>query len=384
MGKWTPNGIDYVLAGKMKTVVDRVNARMEPGAPPTHPTISYEQFVEELDLGDSFTSVLFEALVKEMAERRKRKDVNEKRMISRRTQRLLENLHHSTRLLRDSSRGGHVSGRRSLYSSWNPMEFDEFSHWIHDTDVDELAANRPSVLGIGGAAVDDTEDGWDDAPFDVHLSPPATRELHDSYYPSVRPAVAAGLSPSAAPTGGNTHGSSASGATVTRQASLRRSRHRLDAFNEYTARRRVTARAEAEATPANERALDGTSGSMFPSPPLRDWSSAPPPWTVSAGVSVGSSSRAVSGTSRLRRLQQIQASVNAAGAAAAAAPHPSFNPDSSMLYLLRSVSPTPAPIPPPADALGSRSTEIVDLTEPSAQLLTPRSTTPIDDPSHPA
>ena len=488
----SPDGLDYVLTGKMKTAVcvcwrvvlrcprawltlpdwssDSVNARIrldtDPGATPNQPTITYDQFVEDLDLGDSFTSVLFECLVKvsiasflvrarrlrcaivsphlryetqplmqEMAERRKRKSTSDKRMISRRTQKLLQNLSHPTRVLRDRSDESRLAFRRNMYGGpgWGAVDLegptDDFASWISDLPDDSAAvAGRPAAAASAAPppAGDDSDDMWTEDALDAHLSPPSTRELHDSYYPfrpsdgpgrSTRwpvlarpaletatdwtlPAIYRTPSTTGNPPGsmstGNTQGpASASGATVTRQASLRRTgRQRLDAFNDFATRRRLNTRLDAETSTASDRAEAASALAAYHAGAAAainrgaTWDAAPPPWTVGAESTttgtVTSSSRALSGNSRLRRLQQLQAQAQAHAAAAASAASASSSsvpssvagtPDPSGIYLLRSVSPTPAPTTGPAVA--SRGVGTGESGE--MQLLTPRSTTPTED-----
>ncbi|KZV94248.1 hypothetical protein EXIGLDRAFT_767310 [Exidia glandulosa HHB12029] len=341
MGKWSPDGIDNVLAGKFKTVVDSVNARikldMEHSATPPPPSITYEQFVEDLDLGDSFTAVLFEALVKEMAERRVRTQQADKRMISRRTQKLLANLHDQTRVLRHEPR---LSRQPTFYADppipgldWDDDEL--LRHTLLDPDDDDDAMDA-DVLESGSRRAAELYDTYYSRPFRRH-APFFPRQSgttpSDSLAPSTgnsddvwsferifrnpdRAAAATGgpLSTAASAASGN----ASSGAGVTRTNTIRRAaRSRAVDFTDFAARRRQSTRTlglgietdpaapgqRAQADDASAPAASGSgsgSASALSGLPHRLWDA---PWNSSTNVLNLSNvpTRAVSGTGRLRR-----------------------------------------------------------------------------------
>ncbi|EJD48498.1 hypothetical protein AURDEDRAFT_112938 [Auricularia subglabra TFB-10046 SS5] len=402
MGKWSANGIDEVLAGKIATVIDGVNARIkldaenetERAAPPA---ITYEQFVEELDLGDSFTSCLFEALVKEMAERRTRSQQAEKRMISRKTQKMLANLSDKTRVLKDEP---HAARRPSVRGAFYASQFPGL-----DWGEDDLAA---------GGAMDTGEDDASEPVLDPDTlsetasasARRATEQLYESYYsrplrqvPSfarIPTAERAGASSIAddvwglerifrasgggggSASGGNTQtANTASGAGVGRQPSIRRTaRNRAVDFTDFAARRRQSNRLglAAEAEAAAQRSEEPTpSSSTAPAAATTAQRFGEAPWNASGFGLSGSAARAMTSSSRLRR---------AAGGLPAEA------------FLLRSVSPPPIAFYPREAA---RTTSAADWmfdfsgsgsggeeAEPAGrraqtaepQMLTPRSSTP--------
>ncbi|KAF7792846.1 hypothetical protein EIP86_003947 [Pleurotus ostreatoroseus] len=82
----TLGSYDDILRDKMKTLVfssstvKRMNLEDD-----TKSSISYEAFVEELDVCDSFTSTMVDILVKEIADRRTRHSAPDRRLISQQT-----------------------------------------------------------------------------------------------------------------------------------------------------------------------------------------------------------------------------------------------------------------------------------------------------------
>jgi len=62
MGKWTPDYVDDVLHAKLKNLVSGAISRS--ALEKTEPMISYENFVIDLDTGDSFTTSIIDILVK--------------------------------------------------------------------------------------------------------------------------------------------------------------------------------------------------------------------------------------------------------------------------------------------------------------------------------
>ncbi|KAK7470325.1 hypothetical protein VKT23_001756 [Stygiomarasmius scandens] len=125
MGKWTSDYYDQVLNTKIKSLVSGAikRARLEKTG---EPTISYENFVEELDVGDSFTSTIIDCLVKELADRRSRPSASDRRLIAERTAKNLRTLSSPFRI---------YWGRSRRSSSRRPME--HITSAPHDIDLEE-------------------------------------------------------------------------------------------------------------------------------------------------------------------------------------------------------------------------------------------------------
>ncbi|KDQ64442.1 hypothetical protein JAAARDRAFT_52391 [Jaapia argillacea MUCL 33604] len=126
MGKWSLEYYDDVLRSKMKNLVSGAikRAKLEKG----EPTITYESFVEDLDEGDSFTTSIVAVLVKELAERRRRENASDKRLIAESTAKSLRDMTVPLCVYRERSGYSRVHRRRSLnltdYMSGPPEEMD--------------------------------------------------------------------------------------------------------------------------------------------------------------------------------------------------------------------------------------------------------------------
>ncbi|THV08249.1 hypothetical protein K435DRAFT_771803 [Dendrothele bispora CBS 962.96] len=120
MGRWTSEHYDQVLNTKIKSLVSGSikRARLEK----TEPTISYENFVEDLDEGDSFTSTIIDCLVKELADRRSRPSASDRRLIAERTAKNLRTLSSPFRIYWGRSR--RPSTRRTEYITQAPHDID--------------------------------------------------------------------------------------------------------------------------------------------------------------------------------------------------------------------------------------------------------------------
>jgi len=62
MGRWTPNYLDSVLHTKITTLV--TGSIQRAALDKSEPSITYENFVKDLDTGDSFTTTFIDILVK--------------------------------------------------------------------------------------------------------------------------------------------------------------------------------------------------------------------------------------------------------------------------------------------------------------------------------
>ncbi|KJA29729.1 hypothetical protein HYPSUDRAFT_60589 [Hypholoma sublateritium FD-334 SS-4] len=231
MGKWTANYTDDVLHAKLSNLV---SGSIRRSAVEKETSISYENFVTDLETGDSFTASLVDILVKELADRRTRNSDNDRKLIGEHTIRSLRMLANSSRSF--SQRIGHTHPRRGANRAeyfTSPMDLDE------EDDEYEIMMDDPSI--IEGARMN--------------------ADLYDAYTPNVWPPSSSTRritgSPSAAEdwaqltlgtpdseTGAPRPWNPVSTITssgLSRQASIRRQRSRVD-FHEYAHRRRSNVR----------------------------------------------------------------------------------------------------------------------------------------------
>ncbi|KAF5387744.1 hypothetical protein D9615_000688 [Tricholomella constricta] len=233
MGKWTPDYVDDVLHSKIKSLVSGAIKRSS--LEKTEPTISYEEFVTDLDTGDSFTTSLIDILVKEMAERRTRPNVNDRRLIADRSAKSLRLLATPLRIYRDRSMGRYHPSRRSAnlsdYLSAPPLEMD----MEEDEDIFERMLDGGPT--IEGARINSdlyeaygTNAGPSSRPVSSPSPPaddPPSPPTQPSHFRSGPWSMTGGL-----PT-----------TMLTRQPSIRRPvRSRTVDFNEFTHRRRSSTR----------------------------------------------------------------------------------------------------------------------------------------------
>ncbi|THH12266.1 hypothetical protein EW145_g110 [Phellinidium pouzarii] len=130
MGRWTPKHYDEVLVTKIENLVNDINGRCkeEHAEEKTKTLLTYENFVESLDEGDSFTISLVEILVKELADRQSRQSPADKKLITARTSESLQALVGTTGVYLRARVG---PAPLSLYDrdpsdSPDDDEFDEF------------------------------------------------------------------------------------------------------------------------------------------------------------------------------------------------------------------------------------------------------------------
>ncbi|KAI9453457.1 hypothetical protein BJY52DRAFT_1288907 [Lactarius psammicola] len=248
MGKWTSEYYDDVLGAKIKSLVSGAVKRSK--LEKSEPSISYEAFVEDLDPGDSFTTMLTELLVRRKG---------------------LRTLAAPQRVYRDRGVRG-LASRRSLnltdYLVVPPEEMEL------DDDNDSLES------AVEGARINyDLYDAYTNPNrlMCPHLSPPPPHLRHvlrstrreswgtlrdaspDAWGPP--PPATATAVPSAPP--------------LTRQPSIRRvpARSRTVDFTDFTSRRRSSGRegnnnATAGDAEADESAAQTTTTSASTFPPL--------------------------------------------------------------------------------------------------------------------
>ncbi|KAF5359010.1 hypothetical protein D9758_004877 [Tetrapyrgos nigripes] len=144
MGKWTSDYYDHVLNTKIKSLVSGAikRARLEKN----EPTISYENFVEDLDAGDSFTSTIIDCLVKELADRRRRPSASDRRLIAECTANNLRTLSSPFRIYCGRSRRS-SSSRRTDYIASSPHEIEPDDD--EEIYMDSLNAEGETITSDG-------------------------------------------------------------------------------------------------------------------------------------------------------------------------------------------------------------------------------------------
>ncbi|KIM46462.1 hypothetical protein M413DRAFT_441555 [Hebeloma cylindrosporum] len=229
----------------MKTVIYRSGAiRRASVDSEKEPFISYENFVNELDTGDSFTASLIDILVKEVADRRSRSNANDRRLISDRnirSLRLLANTRAYPRMPPRHARRAVNLTTEYFTASPNELEMD------YDEDEFEGLAENPTT--IEGARVNsDLFEAFTTSPW----PPPSARRIVASPSPVAEewpgplpmPPLRSPPSSSARPWSAPAPPATAPPSNLSRQASIRRAatRARMVDFNDFTTRRRSTIR----------------------------------------------------------------------------------------------------------------------------------------------
>ncbi|KAG6813442.1 hypothetical protein H0H92_011139 [Tricholoma furcatifolium] len=234
MSRRTPDYTDDVLHSKIKNLVSGAIKRS--ALEKTEPTITYEDFVHDLETGDSFTTSLIDVLVKELAERRTRPDNNDDRkFIADRSFKSLRQLLARHRVYREHSMGQSIHSiprRRSAtltdYLSAPPLEMDMeedediFERILdHNTSIEGARINSDLYDAYGGVSIIPSPS----PPAEI---PPPQRITQAHFRSGPWSMVSSGPS------------------TLTRQPSIRRApRSRTVDFNEFTHRRRSSTRENA-------------------------------------------------------------------------------------------------------------------------------------------
>ncbi|KAG7447499.1 uncharacterized protein BT62DRAFT_993194 [Guyanagaster necrorhizus] len=248
MGKWTSDYCDDILNTKIKSLVSGAIKRAMLEKEKTEPTISYRDFVEELEPGDSFTASIIDIMVKELADRRSRQNLSDRKLIAERTAKSLRALTMDYKIIRRRS-----IARRPMLSEYltspparvvDMDDDDEFDHLLDpmSSTMEGVRINSNLYDAYGN---DSWNDGWigsTGAPTVVrHRSPTPTDVLSGSD-PQVQ-------SPPPADVRRNSTSSSmlssitSSHTSPSRVPSIRRPfRSRTVDFNEFTSRRRSTIR----------------------------------------------------------------------------------------------------------------------------------------------
>ncbi|KAF4575324.1 hypothetical protein EYR40_004933 [Pleurotus pulmonarius] len=142
MGKWSSEYHEVVLASKMGALVQGAIKRLK--LEKQEPIISYENFIQDLDGGDSFTASMVEILVRELSDRRNRGTAADCRLIADKTAKNLRLLATPLRIYRDTTAGVRHHGRRNVhltdYLSAPPEEMEM------DDDDDEFESMLDGVM----------------------------------------------------------------------------------------------------------------------------------------------------------------------------------------------------------------------------------------------
>ncbi|KAJ7129285.1 hypothetical protein C8R44DRAFT_74160 [Mycena epipterygia] len=239
MGRWTSEYYDDVLNSKLKGLVSGAIKRSK--LEKAEPTISYKNFVEDLDAGDSFTTTVIEILVQELAERRLRSSPGDRRLIADRTAKSLRLLATPIRIYRERRNPGlRTVNAEYLTAPPDEMDMDEDSDEFEALGRGNMPAEGvrinselydaygPATWTTGSttrrsfpAAGPPTPSLSDDSPPPPMLSPPTSTR---SNVWSLPPPAPGSLS-------------------LSRQPSIRRpARSRTVDFNEFTSRRRSSNR----------------------------------------------------------------------------------------------------------------------------------------------
>jgi len=260
MGKWTPDYVDDVLHAKISSLVSGAINR---AAVEKEPTITYQNFVNELDTGDSFTTSLIDILVRELAERSTRANSSDKRLIADCTAKSLRMLATPLRIYRDRASRAHSSRRNPTLTEYlhpAPLEVDMEDE---EEDFDGMPDNGTSVVE-GVRMNSDLYDafGWSEP----------SRRLGASASPSPNADSPVPMSRSRSPPSSARNipwvilpgaPGSLSSSPLVRQPSLRRpTRTRTVDFNDFTHRRRSSIRDSNSSRPeASESASEPPEGS---------------------------------------------------------------------------------------------------------------------------
>jgi hypothetical protein len=232
MGQWTLDYIDNLLHAKMTTLVSGAIQRAT--LDKNEPSITYENFVKDLDTGDSFTTTFIDILVREMAERRTRTNPIDRRLIADRTAKNLRLLATPLRVYRE--RPSRIfSTRRTVnlsdYLSAPPNEMDVEDD---DDDFDPVLDSYPEGARLNQDLYD-AYGFWSRRMVSNSPSPPAEENPTTIMRPPSSSAVIRHNPwPSSNPP---------SGTSLRRQSSIRlSSRSRTVDFNDFTSRRRTSIR----------------------------------------------------------------------------------------------------------------------------------------------
>ncbi|KAJ7741019.1 hypothetical protein B0H16DRAFT_1565705 [Mycena metata] len=237
MGRWTNEYQDDVLTSKLKGLVSGAITRSK--LEKAEPTISYKNFVEDLDAGDSFTTSVIEILVQELAERRLRSSPGDRRLIADRTAKSLRLLATPIRIYRERRTAGRRTVNMAEYLTAPPDEMD----LEEDEDEFDSLLDRASQPVEGVRMNSELYDAygppsWTSPRRSLPIAGPPTPTLSDG--PPTPPLV---LSPPRTSTVWTLPPAAPGSLALSRQPSIRRpTRSRTVDFNEFTAQRRSSTR----------------------------------------------------------------------------------------------------------------------------------------------
>ncbi|KAJ3757768.1 hypothetical protein EV360DRAFT_83701 [Lentinula raphanica] len=229
MGKWTTGYCEDVLSSKIKSLVSGAIKRYR--LEKFEPEINFERFAEELDVGDSFTTSLFDVLVKELADRQSRSNAHDRQLIAERTARSLRTITHSNRIYSSHRSAGRSRSHIGAYFGAPPEEIDLDEEDELHTLLEESTSRRQH-----DAIIDTTGITTVLPSYAIRSSSPAPITSTDEVSTRARPWI---------PPRSYLNSSS----SLTRSSSLRRpTRSRTVDFNDFTSRRRSTTRSNNEST----------------------------------------------------------------------------------------------------------------------------------------
>ncbi|KXN92342.1 hypothetical protein AN958_08573 [Leucoagaricus sp. SymC.cos] len=259
----TPNYTDNVLNSKISALITGAINR---AAVEKEPTITYEEFANELDTGDAFTTSLIDVLVKELAERHTRPSQNdERRLIASRTAERLMSLANPRQVYRGERSGNRNHAGRRTY---NLAEFINLP--ASEMDLDEEENDFGNLLDSSTGAVEGARFNTD--LFEAYGSQswsPISRRLGTTPSPPLedeppfwRPHGT--LSSTGRSSTWTTAIPTTSATSLTRHPSIRRpARSRMVDFHDWTSRRRSSIRdslgAQAEGSDSNSSLSLGNS-----------------------------------------------------------------------------------------------------------------------------
>ncbi|KAJ7098780.1 hypothetical protein B0H15DRAFT_878651, partial [Mycena belliarum] len=252
MGRWTSEYTDDVLSSKLKGLVSGAIKRSK--LEKTEPTISYKNFVEDLDAGDSFTTAVIEILVQELAERRLRSSPGDRRLIADRTAKSLRLLATPIRIYNERGTAHRRTGLPE-YLAPPPDEMD----MDDDDDEFETMLDRATMPVEGVRVNSELYDAYAPPIWTAGTTGTARRSLPAASPPT--PALSEsppppGLSPPPNPRSNiwSLPPAASGSLSLNRQPSIRRpARSRTVDFNEFTSRRRSSTRDLRAADPGEEQ-----------------------------------------------------------------------------------------------------------------------------------
>ncbi|KAF9534168.1 hypothetical protein CPB83DRAFT_320389 [Crepidotus variabilis] len=250
MGKWTPVYTDDVLHAKISTLVSGAIRRVAVEREATS-TITYENFVADLDTGDSFTASLIDILVKEIADRRSRQTTSDRSLLCERTVGSLRSLARTSRSYPSNRLRSH--GRRSV-----PNLPDYLAASAADTVVPSSLSNMGGLHELDMMMDDEEEEdfvidlgatsGGTDGPINSSARNPSP--IPDEWHPPPL-RIPSGAGPMSGPRWATLNSNLGTTSLLSRQASIRRAARSGVDFTEPAGSTSIRRRYSARETPSS-------------------------------------------------------------------------------------------------------------------------------------